>query len=145
LKRWAVQDGTLTLRHSMQNAAALRLLKVARGGWAASVGEGVLVVSFDGSTVALRLDLGRNIDAIDVSPDLRYVAAGVNGELVVVDLLRDALATLTTGSPVVQQVSFLDATSLAFTEPTALRVLQVGRLDYIPYRAVPEPRNRATF
>ncbi len=145
LKRWGLRDGSLTLRHNVQVSAAFRLMKVAHGGWAASVGEGVLLVSLDGDSIALRLDLGKTIDALDVSPDLRYVAASVNGELVVIDMQRNAIAALTMGSPVVQQVSFLDPTLLAFSEPSALKTLHVEHLDYVAFQATPEPPNHAAF
>jgi WD40 repeat protein len=145
LKRWAIQDGRLTLRHNVQVPAAFRLMDVVHGGWAANVGEGVLLVSVDGTSIALRLDIGRHIDALGLSPDLRYVAAGVDGELVVVDLQRNAIATLTIDSLKVEEISFLDSTSLAFSESTALRTLRVDQLDYVPFQTTPEPLNQATF
>jgi hypothetical protein len=139
LKRWQVRDGGLALQHNVLAAATFHLTRVVRGGWAATTGEGVLLVSLDGASVALRLDIGRSVDTLDVSPDLRYVAAGVNGEIVVVDMQRNAIATPTIGAPVTQQISFLDSTSLAFSEPTALKTLQIDHLDYVPFQAVPEP------
>jgi WD40 repeat protein len=145
LKRWGLQAGILTLRHDVHVATAFRLIKVAHGGWAASVGEGVLLVSLDGASVAVRLDVGKNIDALDISPDLRYIAASANGEIVVVDMQRSAIATLATDAPVVQQLSFLDPTSLAFSEPAALKTLRVDHLDYVPFQVAPEPPNKATF
>ena len=57
------------------------------------------MVGRDGGGIALRLEMGRPIDTIDLSPDQRYVAAGVNGEIVVIDMQRDAIATLTVGTP----------------------------------------------
>jgi hypothetical protein len=145
LKRWQVHDGNLTLEHSMQASTSFHLVRVANGGWAASTGEGVLLVSVDGFAIALRLDVGRNIDALDVSWDLRYIVAGITGEIVVVDMQRRAIATAAISSPLVQQIGFLDARSLAFSEATALKTLQVEHLDYIPFQALPEPRNRTTF
>jgi eukaryotic-like serine/threonine-protein kinase len=145
LKRWTIRDGSLTLRHTVQVSAAFRLMTVAHGGWAATVGEGALLVSLDGSSVALRLDVGRDIDALGVSPDLRYVAAGVSGEIVVIDMQRNAIATLTIDSTRIQQVSFLDPTLLAFSEPAALKTLRVDQLDYVPFQAAPEPQNATTF
>jgi WD40 repeat protein len=145
LKRWQVHDGNLTLEHSMQASTSFHLVRVVHGGWAASTGEGVLLVSADGSTIALRLDVGRNIDALEVSSDLRHIAAGITGEIVVVDMHRRAIATAAISSPLVQQIGFLDARSLAFSEATALKTLQVEHLDYIPFQALPEPRHRTTF
>ena len=145
LKRWEVRDGDLVLRRSLQLPSALRLLKIMRGGWAANVGEGVLLISVDGSSIAVRLDLGKNIEAIDISPDLRYVAARAQGEIVVVDLQRNGIATLTIGSPLSRHVSFLDATSLSFSEPAALKTLRVDHLDYVTFQSAPEVLDNATF
>jgi WD40 repeat protein len=145
LKRWELRDGDLALRHDVQMPGALRLLSVAGGGWAANVGDGVLLVSLDGISIALRLDLGGAIDALDVSPDLRYVAAGVGGELVVVDLSRSAVATTAIDARTVQQVSFVDPTSLTFSVPAGLYTLRVDHLDYVSFQPAPEPRNNASF
>ena len=103
------------------------------------------MVSLDGSSVALRLSIGRNIDALDVSADLRYVAAAVKGEIVVVDMQRSAIATPAISSPVALQVSFLDPTSLTFSESAALKTLRADHLDYVPFQAAPEPPSKATF
>jgi WD40 repeat protein len=145
LKRWGLRDGSLTLQYSLQVSPAFRAMKVAHGGWAASAGEGVLLVSLDGASIALRLDVGRTIDALDVSPDLRYVAAGMNGEIVVVDMQQRAIATMMMDSSTVQQVSFVDRTSLAFSEPAALKILRFDHLDYVPFQPAPEPRSNASF
>jgi WD40 repeat protein len=145
LKRWGIQDGTLRPRHSMQVPAAFRVIRVAHGGWAASLGESVLMVSRDALSVALRLDVGKTIEALDVSPDLRHVAVVVNGEIIVVDMQRHAIATLSIGAPLRQQVSFLDATSLAFNEAGALKTLRVDHLDYVAFDPAPEPQNSVTF
>jgi WD40 repeat protein len=145
LKRWGLRDGSLTVRHSAQMSGAFRWISVAHGGWAANLGDGVLLVSLDGVSLALRLDIGGAIDTLDVSPDLRYVAAGASGELVVVDMQRNAIATTAIASRTAQQVSFVDATSLTFGVPTALYALQVDHLDYVPFQAAPEPRNGASF
>ena len=99
----------------------------------------------DGSSIALHLEVGKHIDALAISTDLRYVAVAVSGEIVVVDTQRNAIATLTIGVPIAQQLSFLDATSLAFNEPGALKTLRVDRLDYVPFEPAPEPRNSASY
>jgi WD40 repeat protein len=134
LKRWRLRDGTLRLQHSTQVSGPFRGTKVASGGWAASAGEGILLVSLDAASIALRLDLGKNIEALDVSPDLRYVAAAVNGEIVVVDMQRNAIATLMIAAPLRQQVSFLDSTSIAFNEASELKTIRVDHLDYVAFQ-----------
>jgi len=144
LKRWTIRNGELRLQHVVQMPGALRLLKVVRGGWAAVVGTNELLVSRDGVSVAMRLDAGKTISAIDVSSDQRYVAAVTGGEIIVVDLERSAIATLATDATV-QQVTFLEPGLLAFSEPTALKTLQVDQLAYVPYEPAPELANRASF
>lgn len=99
VKHWAVRNGTVTLRHTINVNGRMYLVRAVRGLWAANAGDRVLVIGRDDDAIALRLDLGRAIDALDVSPDQRYVAAGVHGEIVVIDLQRNAIATMTVGFP----------------------------------------------
>ena len=83
-------------------------------------------------------DLGRAIDALDVSPAQRYVAAGVNGKIVVIDLQRNAIATMTVGSPRPKHLSFVDAATLAFAESATRKTVEVGHLEYVPFQATTE-------
>ena len=144
IKRWAIHDGALRLQHLVQLPGRLRLLKVASGAWAAVVGSGELLVSRDGASIAMRIDAGRSLTAIEISSDARYVAAIASNEIVVVDLQRSAIATMTASGPV-EQLRFLEPGLLAFSEPGALKTLQVDQLAYVPYVATPEPPNRASF
>ncbi len=145
LKRWTVRDGELRLRHMVQASAGLAMVNVfGSGSWAAVEGTSVLLVSRDGASVAVRIDTGRSITALDVSADQRYLAASMNGEIVVIDLERQAIATLATGAPV-QQLSFLEPALIAFSEPAALKTLRVDELAYTPFELAPEPANRASF
>jgi eukaryotic-like serine/threonine-protein kinase len=145
LRRWGLQDGRLRLRHSVSAPGSFRLIRVTRNGWAAVIGESQLLVSLDGTSIALRLDVGKHIDVMDTSATLRYVAVAANSEIVVVDTLHGAIATLAIGAPLAQQVRFLDETSLSFNEPGALKTLHVDRLDYVQFQPTPEPPNGATF
>jgi eukaryotic-like serine/threonine-protein kinase len=145
IKRWVLEAGELRLRHSVQTAGAVRYLKLTRGGWAAAVGDRELLVSIDGASIALRLDVGRHIDALDVTNDLRYIAVAVNQELIIIDMQRDAVATLAISPPITQQVSFLDLTSLSFNEPGVLETVRVDRLHYVAFQPAPEPRNALSF
>jgi serine/threonine protein kinase/WD40 repeat protein len=139
IKQWVVRDGALTSRRTLKAPASMHLMRAGHGGWAGSGGESTLVVGRDGQSMALHLDLGRPIVAIDVSPDQRYVAAAVNGEIVIIDLQRDAIATMTVGTPRPQKLSFLDSTSLAFSEAGALKSVVVDHLDYVQFQATTEP------
>ncbi len=144
LKRWALRDGNLTLRHMVQAAGALRLTKVVAGSWAAVEGASVLLVSEDGASVTLRIDAGGNIDALDLSPDRRYVAVSVRGEIIVADLQRKAITTLAIGLPV-QQLGFLEPELLTYSEPAAIKTVRIDRLDFVPFQPAPEPRNGVSF
>jgi eukaryotic-like serine/threonine-protein kinase len=139
VKRWAVHDREVTLRHTLDVKGPSTYVKAVRGRWAANAGESVLVIGRDGDSIALRLDLGRSIDALDMSPDQRYVAAGVNGEIAVVDLQRNAIATMTVGAPRPKYLSFLDATTLAFVEVEALKTVEVDHLEYVSFQPTNEP------
>jgi WD40 repeat protein len=139
IKRWVVRDGHLVLRHTLHAPGSVHLMKAVRGGWAANAGENTLLIGREGDAAAMKIDLGRPIDTLDVSPDLRYVAAGVTGEVVVVDLQRNAVATMTVGSPRPKHLSFLDATSLAYSEVATLKSVQVDHLDYVPFQVTTEP------
>ncbi|HEX3760024.1 MAG TPA: hypothetical protein VHW23_15015, partial [Kofleriaceae bacterium] len=136
--RWAVRDGAVALRHTLDTGGQMTRVKVVRGTWASNAGESILAVGHDGDSMALRLDLGKAIDALDVSPDQRYAAAGISGEIVVLDLQRNAIASVTVGSPRPRALSFVDAVTLAFSEAGALKTLDVAHLDYIPFQPTTE-------
>ncbi len=138
MKRWLVRNGSVNLRHMIDVGGAMHKVKTVHGLWAADAGESVLVIGRDGNSIALYLDVGRVIDALDVSPDQRYVAAGVNGEIIVVDLQRNAIATMTVGSPHPRSLSFIDAVTLAFSETTALKTVEVDHLEYVPFQSTTE-------
>jgi serine/threonine protein kinase/WD40 repeat protein len=144
LKRWLVRDSELTLRHMVQASAPLRLVHVIGDKWVAVEGASVLLVSQNGTSVALRIDAGGSIDTLDVSPDGRYVAASEKGEIIVVDTQRDRIATLAIGSPI-QQLRFLDLQLLTYSEPAALRTVSVDRLEFVPFQAAPEFPNGVSF
>ena len=144
LKRWAIRDGALTLRHVVQASAALRLVKTMGDSWVAVEGASTLLVSRDGATVALRIDAGRDIAAIDVSADRRYVVAGITGEIIVIDLARNALAALAVTAPI-KQLRFLEPALIAFSDTSTLETLRVDALHYVPFVPVPEAANRASF
>src|SRR5262249_8877851 len=53
IKRWGIREGDLAVLRSIEAPAAPRLFKVASGGWAASVGDGILMISRNGSSIAV--------------------------------------------------------------------------------------------
>jgi len=134
LRQWTLHRGTLELRAQVLDPAPLRFTKVFSGGWAASAGETTLVIGgADPTTPPLRLALDKPIYAIDVSPDARYVAASIPGEIVIVDLRDDKLATMDIDSSTTGQAAFVDARSLAVTAATGLKLVHIDQLDYIPF------------
>jgi len=144
LKRWTVTDRDLTIAHMVLVSSSLRMLKLLRGGWAAVEGTSTLLVSRDGAAIALRIDAGRRITAIDISADQQYIAASLDGEIIAIDLARNAIATQWTGAPI-QDIRFLEPDLLGFSEPAALKTLRVDQLAFVPFEAVPEPPNRVSF
>jgi len=81
---------------------------------------------------AVRLELATPIQWIAVSPDLRYVAASVTGEVVVLDLRADKLATLAIETSGDTSFQFLDASSLAVGTGAGLAVVHVDDMSYEP-------------
>ncbi len=138
VKRWVVRGGSVSLRHTIDVNGSMHNVRAMRTRWAANAGDSVLVIGGSDDSPMLHLDLGRGIDALDVSPDERYVAAGVNGEIVVVDLQRNAIATMTVGSPRPRHLSFLDGATLAFSEVAALKTVEVDHLEYVTFQATTE-------
>jgi len=133
VKHRSVRDGSVRLRHR-STWVELHNVRAMRGRRAGNAGDSVRVTGRDGDSVALRLDLGRSIDALDVSPDQRYVAAGINGEIVVVDLQRNAIATMTVGSPRPKHLGFLGTGEPTFSEIAALKTVEVDHLEYVPFQ-----------
>ncbi|HEY0990822.1 MAG TPA: WD40 repeat domain-containing protein, partial [Kofleriaceae bacterium] len=135
LRWWALHDGGLQPREVVHEPARIRLARVFAAGWAADVREGVLRIQSDDAP-PLRFDLDKHIDSIDVSPDERYVAAGVRGEIVVVDRSRNRIATLNLESEN-GWVTFLDSSTLALNAAGTIGLVPVNELDYLPFVAVP--------
>src|SRR6185503_10324529 len=131
LRWWVLRDTGLVPREVVHEAARIRLATVFATGWAADVGEGVLRIQRDG-TAPLRFELENHIDSIAVSPDERYVAASLRGEIVVVDPSRNRIATVNVEAEN-GRVTFIDATTLALNAAGALEVVHVDELDYVPY------------
>jgi hypothetical protein len=46
---------------------------------------------------------------------------------------------MTVGAPKPKVVSFLDATALAFSEVAALKIVEVDRLEYVPFQDTTDP------
>jgi hypothetical protein len=135
LRWWAMRGDGIELRAIVHESARLRLTNVFATGWAASVGETVLLIHRNGVARPIRLELDKHIQAIDVSPDMRYVAAAVPGEIVVIDLQDDRLATLSIDAGT--GVMFVDAATLAVNNVGPLNAVHVKDLAYLRFVSAP--------
>jgi hypothetical protein len=136
LRWWAMAGDGIELRAVVHESARLRLTKVFATGWAASVGESVLVIHRNGVARPIRLEIDKHIEAIDVSPNLRYVAAAVAGEIVVIDLQNDRLATFSLDAG--PGVMFVDAETLAVNNAGSLKTVRVKELAYLRFVSAPQ-------
>jgi len=138
IKQWVMKDGTLGFGHSLHAPGAVRQLKPVSHGWVVIAGESIVGIRSD-DTISFRLDVGKTVSAVDASPDRRYVAAVSGGEIIVIDVPRRAIATIIVGVPEPRQLRFLDATSLAFSSVFAIKVANVGHLDFVPFEPISSP------
>ncbi|HEX7843412.1 MAG TPA: hypothetical protein VF469_38330, partial [Kofleriaceae bacterium] len=132
LRQWSLAGDTLELEREVREAGPIRLTRVFAGGWAASIDERILAIGRAG-IAPLRFELGKPINAIDVSPDMRYVVASALGEVVVVDLRDDKLATVDIDSSWTGHAAFVDASSLAVIATTELELVHLAGLDYVRF------------
>jgi WD40 repeat protein len=129
IRQWSLASGGLQLRGQAREATPVQFVRVIADGWVYIVNGATLSIERAGRA-AVRLDLARQIQAIAVSPDKRYVAASVTGEIVVVDVRADKLAALAIETPPRTAFEFLDATSLAVVSAAGLGAVRVDDLDY---------------
>ena len=131
VRRWSLTRDGLQLRDQVQEAGPVHIVKAFADGWAYGV-SGTLAIRRAGRA-PVRLELATPIQWIAVSPDLRYVAASVTGEVVVLDVRADQLATLALDTSADTGFNFLDARSLAVGSETGLAVLHVDDMSYEPW------------
>ena len=130
LRSWKIQGNSVTAADKISESAAFRLTKVFKHGWAANVGEGILMVSSDALARPLRLELDRHIETIDVSPDSRYIAVGILGEIVILDTKTRTLASVDIDSGPRTYIAFVSGDTLAVSTKSALSVVSLSDLDY---------------
>jgi hypothetical protein len=133
LRQWHASASGLSLISQVHETTRFRLTHVFPGGWAANVGTGVLLVGRTGAPAPLRLEVGRPIDDIDVSPHSRYVAVSSLGEVVIIDLGGSRLATVPIDSTPIGYVGFVDNATVAVSAQSALKLIHLEQLDYIPF------------
>ena len=132
IQRWAVQNDRLTLQSSIRASGPVRRCARVNGGWAISAGDSIQVIRIDG-TVALHLEVGKTVSALEVSPDRRYIAAVAGGAITVIDILNSAIATLIIDIPEPRKLRFLGPTTLEFSQVFLLNVTEIDKLEYVRF------------
>jgi WD40 repeat protein len=133
VKHWRLQASTLVLVDSAHDLGAFRFFHLISNGWLASIDDRFLLVSRPEPTGALRLDALRHIEHVEVSPDERYIAVTVAGEIIVVDLVRHAVTSLNLASDGVGYVGFATPGLLAVSTGNGLFSVSLSELDYITF------------
>src|SRR5678815_5369980 len=127
------RDHALVPVDLVHEPGAFRFLHLLKNGWCGNIDSRFLLVSRAASSRVLRFDLGRHVEQLDVSPDDRYIAATVAGEVVVVDLLREAISSLSIASDGIPYVGFAGPELLAISTPNGLFSVQPSTLAYIGF------------
>jgi WD40 repeat protein len=130
LRQWRLAGGILELSTEIRETAPLRLTRIFTDGWVTNIHEDLLIKR-SGTPAHLRLDFDKSIDSIDVSPDMRYIVAGVPGEVVIIDLHENRLASLNIDFASGSYIGFIDLHSLLISATTSLKTVQFEELDYV--------------
>ena len=133
MARWRHHDHTLAPVARIREAGAFRFLHLLKNGWCGNIDSRILLISLAVPSRVLRFDLGRHVEQIDVSPDERYIAVTVAGEVVIVDLLRDSLSSLSIPSDGIGYVGFAGPELLAISTANGLFSVQPSTLAYISF------------
>ena len=133
MARWRHRDRALVPVERIHEAGAFRFLHLLKNGWCGNIDSRILLISRAASSHVLRFDLGRHVEQLDVSPDERYIAATVAGEVVVVDLLRDSISSLSIASDGIGYVGFAGPELLAISTANGLFSVQPSTLAYIGF------------
>jgi eukaryotic-like serine/threonine-protein kinase len=133
LRRWTFQQGVLRQREIVRESAPFRLTKVFDDGWVANIGEGVLVIRHAGLPSPLRFELNKRIRSIEVSATGRYVAASIEGEVIIIDLEQHRLASVPMDTGLSGYLRFIDSVTLAVSAAISLKIIRIDNLTYIPF------------
>jgi WD40 repeat protein len=128
VRQWSLTAGGLQPRVEVQEAAPVRFVQALADGWIYGIDGGILAIDRAGSA-PFRLDLARPVHWTSLSPDMRYLAVSVAGELIVIDVRANQLATLAIDAADFN-ISFVDGSLLAVVSTTGLKVVHVDDLDY---------------
>jgi eukaryotic-like serine/threonine-protein kinase len=133
IRTWTVETDHLELRNTETASGPVRLTRVFEGGWAANTAVSSLLIKYGRTPAPLHLELNKRMIAIDVSPTGEYVAGSVGGEIIVVDLRRRRLASISMDTGSSGNIKFVDPVSLAVSAATALKLVNIENLYYVSF------------
>jgi eukaryotic-like serine/threonine-protein kinase len=134
VKRWTVTSPQARVEESRTLTGVLRYGKVFRGGWTAVLDERSLLLADSTLGRAVRrIDVGREIYGVAISPDEQFIAAYSNGEVVVIDRKRHAVATILTGTDTYTFADFPDSKSLVVSTTTDMSLVPIDALAEFPF------------
>jgi WD40 repeat protein len=137
VKHWTVTSGQAKVTEVMTEHGSLTYVKVFHGGWTGVLdNKSLMVMDSAGGRVASRIDVGREIYGVAVSPDERFIAAYSNGEVLVIDRERHAVATVLTDKDTYTFADFADSTSLVVATTTVMSVVPVDALTYFAFDVI---------
>jgi hypothetical protein len=135
IKRWRDDGGSLTELQTIAEPSTTRFLHLFEDGWSAITGGRVLVVQRAGREI--RIDLDRNVERCEVSADERYIAAATPGEVVVIDLVRGAVANVPMPASRHGYVGFVNPGFLTISDASGLVTVPLAALEYVDYTSLP--------
>jgi hypothetical protein len=130
MQHWRYQEDMPLLIDHTRERGTFRFLHAFKDGWSGNIDGRYLVVKRASSSRVLRFDLGRHVERVDVSPDERYIATAVAGEVVIVDLLHNAVASLSTPFDGIGYVGFMKSDLLVISAKNGLHSVHVTDLKY---------------
>jgi WD40 repeat protein len=130
VKQWILRNDDITLTKTSKESA-VRFFHLLATGWTANVGDHILLLNSHDRT--LRFDMGRHVERVEVSPDERYLAATMDGETVILDLVHASVTSLRIPSDGVGYVGFPTDDTLIISNGSVLLRLPLSTLDYIAY------------
>jgi hypothetical protein len=134
LKQWEIQPGSAKLIRTTTETGAFRLFHLFANGWAANVAEHFVLIEHNNLPERLRLDLDKQLDHIDVSPNGDTVVASTDGEVFVFDLAHHRLSSFHIPSGSTGYVGFINKDQLALSLEGGLFTINLSTLYYINFR-----------
>jgi hypothetical protein len=133
MTRWQYQHGSLTPVARIREAGLFRFVHPFKNGWTGNVDSHILLIALSTDSSVLRLDLGRHVTQLEMSMDQRYIAAAVAGEVVVIDLLQNSVATLAVEFDGIGYAGFAKPGLLAISSINGLYSVSLHELKYFPF------------